>query len=273
MRAYFFPLAVGVTLVGCGEAFTIGDGSGGAGSSSSDATTSTSATSTSGSGAGGASSSASSSSSTSTGDGGHIETNCVSPEDCPGADTACSARTCDAGVCGQQFKQAGTVVEEQVPHDCLTTVCDNAGGLQSVVDESDVPEDTPGDCMSWSCAGGEPSYVPNDRDVPNDGQECTTESCSLGSPFTTLAPTGTPCSMGLCDSGAACVSYIPVKCATNAGVFLGCDGQNHLDKIAFIDGFGQDGHCNTSGDVGYCPPGHSCQATTTGGLTLDGTCQ
>lgn len=268
MRPLHLIVSLAVTLAGCGEAFSQGPGGGGGGGNTSDTSASSSVGSTTGQGG----SSSMSASSSSSGGGGHGDRGCEQASDCPRADTACGYRTCDGGVCGNHVEPAGTVLPEQVPHDCVTTVCDGGGGLQSEIDADDVPEDTPGDCLTWICAGSEPTPVPNNKDAPDDGLECTTEVCDEGTLVTGNAPTGTPCSAGLCDASASCVANIPVQCATNAGVFTGCDGQNHVEVISYIDSFGQDAVCHSSGDLGYCPTGNACQMTAAGGAAIDGTC-
>ena len=64
---------------------------------------------------------------------------CNVAADCPGSDSACSTRTCTAGMCGTSFAAFGTAVQAQTYGDCQQNVCNGSGGIQAVADNSDIP--------------------------------------------------------------------------------------------------------------------------------------
>jgi Stigma-specific protein, Stig1. len=102
---------------------------------------------------------------------------CAVPFDCPGVDTECKTRTCVAGVCGFSFTPSGTAVAAQIAGDCKKNVCDGAGNI---------------------------APVPDDSDLPDDFNECTLNVCAGGVPSNPLAPAGTDCTGGVCDGNGVC---------------------------------------------------------------------
>ncbi|HVY47846.1 MAG TPA: lamin tail domain-containing protein [Minicystis sp.] len=129
---------------------------------------------------GGASTSSSSSRASSSGTGG--SGGCTTAADCPGSDTACKTRTCNAGACGETDAPAGPAMNQQ-QGDCSTAVCDGHGGETQQAD---------------------------DADLPSDGKECTDDTCSGGSPVFTPKPVRTPCAGGakVCDAAGDCVECV-----------------------------------------------------------------
>lgn len=100
---------------------------------------------------------------------------CSMPSDCPGVDTECQTRFCAGGQCGIANAPAGIPAFTQTPGDCTTMVCDGNGSLVAVSDASDIPVD--------------------------DGNQCTFETCTGGSPTLVIALPGTPCNQ---NGGTAC---------------------------------------------------------------------
>jgi len=91
-------------------------------------------------------------------------------------------------VCGLSFAAAGTPVGAQVAGDCQIVGCDGAGNI-----------------------GG----LPAPADLPNDGNGCTTDTCSGASPVFTPVGDGTACSDGLfCNGSDTCVGGL---CSQHAG--------------------------------------------------------
>lgn len=112
---------------------------------------------------------------------------CLVPEDCPGSDDECSQRTCVENVCGRANTDAGFALAEQVEGDCRVRECDGTGGVR----------------------------VSNlDTDVPVDGDECTLDVCTDGTPSNPPAPATTTCGDGLtCDGSGSCVGCTsPSQC-------------------------------------------------------------
>jgi Divergent InlB B-repeat domain len=119
------------------------------------------------------------------GNGACVEITCLNPSDCPGIDTECGTRTCNAGSCGFVFAASGTPVASQTLGDCKVAVCDGSGNITSVADDTDVPAD--------------------------DGNQCTTEECASGVPSHPASPAGTSCSQNggvTCDGNGACVQCL-----------------------------------------------------------------
>ena len=114
---------------------------------------------------------------------------CDAPSDCPGSDTECATRTCVVGNCGVSNAPYGTPSSTQDPGDCQSRVCDGAGGYTS---------------------------VPDDLDVQDDGNQCTTDMCVHGIPSHSAAPINTPCSQNggtVCDGTGTCVQCTaPSQC-------------------------------------------------------------
>lgn len=156
-------LLASVLAIGCGD--DTGSGGAGAGGSAD--------------GAGGAESGGGGS-----GGGGGAE--CTSPSDCPDPEE-CLVATCEDGVCGTSPVDAGVPVEDQDEGDCQELVCDGAGNVESVDD---------------------------DTDEPNDGQECTIDSCAAGQPDFENAEPGTECGKDLsCNAAGRCAGCtVPDQC-------------------------------------------------------------
>ena len=93
---------------------------------------------------------------------------CLLPSDCINLppDDECQLRTCDAGSCGQSFTPIDTPILAQQPGDCRLAVCDGAGA---------------------------PTTIADDTDKPVDGNDCTNDLCTNGTPSHNNAAVGTPC--------------------------------------------------------------------------------
>jgi uncharacterized repeat protein (TIGR01451 family) len=109
---------------------------------------------------------------------------CVTASQCPGVDTECQTRTCNAGACGFNFTPSGTPVASQIAGDCKQNQCNGAGGTIS---------------------------ANNDADLPNDGNQCTLDVCTNGAPSNPPAAAGTACNQNggsVCDGAGACVQSL-----------------------------------------------------------------
>src|SRR5262249_10263820 len=60
---------------------------------------------------------------------------CTTAAQCPGSDTACSARVCISNTCGVSESPAGTIVATQVSGDCQVQKCDGLGNVVSYEDD------------------------------------------------------------------------------------------------------------------------------------------
>ncbi len=107
-------------------------------------------------------------------------TGCALATDCPGTDDECKTRTCTTGVCGFTFTAAGTATTTQTAGDCKQNQCDGAGHIEVAALDTDVPAD--------------------------DGNACTSETCSAGAPKHPAKIAGTTCATGVCDGSGSCVA-------------------------------------------------------------------
>ena len=85
--------------------------------------------------------------------------------------------SCDGQTCNQHNVPFGTVLpaNDQVAGDCLVGQCNGSGGDMTVVDDADVPPDDGNDCTAETCNNGVPDYPAWPLDHPcsaNGGQYC-----------------------------------------------------------------------------------------------------
>jgi hypothetical protein len=84
----------------------------------------------------------------------------------------------------------------------MMPVCDDAGGVVLVLDQTDEPNDTRGDCKRSVCdADGGVEEVIDETDLPNDGLECTVDMCVGGMAVSTPVEVNSSCSS---DGGSYC---------------------------------------------------------------------
>jgi hypothetical protein len=202
-------------------------------------------------------------------------TGCTGPGDCPGQDTECQTRSCTSSVCGFIYTQSGTPVSGQTDADCKKNVC-NGQGQVSVIGDSMDPQD--------------------------DGNPCTLDACSSGTPTHNNAAAGAACPAGVCDGSGACVqclvpetcpgqnnecqtrtcnggscgmTYTPVgtavalqagsDCKTNV-----CDGQGGITTVANDSDLQDDGNPCTTDSCSGGNPVHApvAQGTNCGGAFI-----
>jgi hypothetical protein len=163
---------------------------------------------------------------------------CVTANDCPGADSECQSRTCTAGVCGVSFQPAGVALASQTAGDCKREQCDGAGSTAQVSDDLDVPIDS-NPCTDDVCAAGVASNPPvgegaacganglcdasgvcqgclTANDCPGADSECQTRTCTAGACGVSFTPAGTAvaaqtdgdCKKNQCD-GAGSLAVVP----------------------------------------------------------------
>ena len=162
---------------------------------------------------------------------------CNVPADC-GADTECETHTCTGHVCGIDFTAADTPVSEQTPRDCQQNVCDGAGNITSIADDTDLPVDG-NPCTDDVCTAGVPSNPPAASgtscgpttvcdgngncvgctvasDCPGSDDDCETRTCTAGVCGLSFAAAGTPtsqqtagdCQQNQCDGAGNTISAI-----------------------------------------------------------------
>ena len=101
---------------------------------------------------------------------------CLGDADCPPSANECEVPVCLGGACGTTYAPAGQTTTNQALGDCQVNQCDGTGGTISVADNGD---------------------------LPNDGNECTTDYCENGVPSQVNVVDGTSCvgPFGTCISG------------------------------------------------------------------------
>jgi hypothetical protein len=127
---------------------------------------------------------------------------CLVVGDCPGTDTVCRQRTCDATshTCGHNDAAQGTAAGADAPGNCRKNVCDGAGAIVA---------------------------APDDTDLPVDGNGCTKDVCTNGTPSNPNLPAGALCSTDgsqpdgskVCNGSAACnpITFRVVRIGTGTG--------------------------------------------------------
>jgi hypothetical protein len=222
-------------------------------------------------------------------------------------DTVCSgSKYCDGmGAC----VQCNTASECPQPPVCVNAVCSGhvcstANVANGAIDP--VASQTSGDCKVVQCDGaGATKVVSLDGDVPNDGNACTADSCSMGATVFTPTASGTSCNVApnktVCDGATHCVQCVsnaqcmaPQTCA-GGGVANSCGGTpKTCAQLGLTCGSGADGcggtvNCNngmkdgseTGVDCGggggcatKCGNGTACNAGTdcTSTFCADGVC-
>lgn len=177
-------------------------------------------------------------------------TGCMTGADC-GANAPCVSYACEATACKITYVASGKGDPgNQKAGDCKKNVCNGAGGVAT---------------------------VNNGSDVPNDGNPCTQDLCSMGQPSHSPAPAGTTCGgSSKCDGNGTCVGCLV---DSDCGQGAGCTGYvcqaSSCKSVTSPDGTGcDDGVDCTSNDAcsggscagGPAPLGTSCS----GGGICDG---
>ena len=123
---------------------------------------------------------------------------CVIAKDCPEASTLCGKVTCTDGVCGVQILQPDGKSFSQVDGDCHVVECDK-GALVNKVDDKDVYNDG-NDCTANACTGGVASTT------PRTGEKCGNASfCSAAGACVACLKDGDCMSAGQTCRGNKCV--------------------------------------------------------------------
>ncbi len=133
---------------------------------------------------------------------------CAVASNC-GTDTECSMHTCDAsGACGLNLPN-NVAIASQTPHDCKEVQCNGAGGNKS---------------------------VNKDTDKPDDGNDCTDEVCTTGTPSHPNSTRGATCATGgntKCDGNGTCVQCVlDAQCGAGLCVDDGCTAKGTLSAVS-----------------------------------------
>ena len=142
---------------------------------------------------------------------------CVAPTDCSGQDTECQTRTCAAGVCGVSNAASGKLVSMQTAGDCQVNQCDGNGAVQTVPDNADVPVDGE-TCTKDLCTNGVPANPPEDVGTAcseGSGTQCDgAGKCAACLVATDCLGQDTECQQRACNAGACGVTFAPLGAAS-----------------------------------------------------------
>lgn len=165
---------------------------------------------------------------------------CADSSTCPGGPNECIIATCTRGDCGYQGVAQGTITSSQTPGDCHVNECDGSGNIIS---------------------------VPDNTDVPNDGNPCTSDSCQAGAPTFSPLPDGTSCRLG---AGTRCRAATCVPTVAVARVGDGSGNLSGFSAPAFIDERYEDGSLLSTVSLPTSVSGANQPCTLAGTLTSEG---
>ncbi|HTJ84451.1 MAG TPA: hypothetical protein VL400_22185 [Polyangiaceae bacterium] len=196
--------------------------------------------------------------------------------------TECGTRMCVGGACSLSPTQSGTPVLAQSPGDCNQAVCDGAGGVTSMADDLDVPDDF-NECTTDGCSAGTPTHVPVSSGLPCAAGSCNASGQCVGCTVAADCGTSTFCAQRTCTSGVCgfsntsagtplpSTSQTPADCQE-----LQCNGTGGVISVAaqsdipVDDGVACTGETCVSGSPQHppLPTGSSCNQN--GGIVCDG---
>jgi hypothetical protein len=165
---------------------------------------------------------------------------CTQDSDCATPTSPCQHAACANGSCGSRPAPPGDLpASAQKAGDCSKLACDGNGNVEMLVDTSD---------------------------VPNDGRECVTDSCSGSTPTFTPKPPGSTCSTGVCNGKGACGTCTPgsTRCDATNKIPQQCNADGN-----WIDGTTCDHVCLAGQCSGICTPGDTSQCNGTQPLRCD----
>jgi hypothetical protein len=182
---------------------------------------------------------------------------CLMDVEC-GADTACATHHCQSGTCVTDDTPSGMGDPGgQIAGDCKKIVCNGLGGTTTVPDDTDVPDDG-NPCTQDTCSGGAVQHVP----------VASGTSCGAG-----LVCNGTTCAAGCVIGGAffapdavdpanvcqVCAPSVSTSAWSARADGTGCDDGNACTQTDTC----QNGACVGQSPV-VCPPPADAQCTNAG---------
>jgi hypothetical protein len=104
---------------------------------------------------------------------------CTVPGDCPETGSPCKVAVCTSGACAVSNVEANTELPDPEPGNCVGLICDSAGSSIAVEDSKDI-EDDGNPCTADSCEVGKPKHTPKlgfacgpqSKQVCNDKGNC-----------------------------------------------------------------------------------------------------
>ena len=169
-------------------------------------------------------------------------TGCTQNADC-GAPSACATPTCNGGTCVTELVPFGLGDPGgQAGGDCKKNVCDGSGSAVAIADDGDVPNDG-NDCTSDVCSGGNPSNPPKPAGSGCGGGVCDGAGSCVGCTQNADCGSASACATPVCNGGSCGVSYVPAGQGDPGGQTSGdC-------KHVACNGSGGTAQYNDDGDV------------------------
>jgi hypothetical protein len=179
--------------------------------------------------------------------------------------TSSSASTGGGGGAGQGGGTVACSTDAQCDdgNACTTDACSAGACAHTAVADGPVPggaadED---DCVDHVCTSGQEATAPDDTEIPDDGNPCTTDTCSGGSPMHANEPIDTSCGNGLfCDGAGNCAGCNKSWQCGDPGSCKHATCNNHVCDVANDDA-GTDcagGKCDGSGACVECTKDSDC---------------
>jgi hypothetical protein len=206
---------------------------------------------------------------------------CTAAAQCPGVDSECAARVCNAGACSVAYTAAGTPLASQTAGDCQELQCNGSGGTVSVNRNDDVPADDGNSCTDEACDAGSPTHPPrpaNTACAQNGGSVCDASGSCVGcNADAQCPPAANECATPRCNANVCGFLYVTDGTPTSAQVMGDCQ-QRQCSGGSIVDfqddtDRPDDGNPCTDDFCSSGVPGHAPTAlgTTCGsGLACDG---
>lgn len=205
---------------------------------------------------------------------------CKANADC-GAPTECTTYACEQCTCVAKYAPPGTKVTNvnaNVAGDCMTWVCDGAGGINLAEDVTDAPPSFD-PCFKWACNGWTPvrqaQFHAGCIMLNGKGGFCDEQGvcrqCAIDADCASQGTLAPHCDKGLCigcDDGIKNGDEVGIDCGGSCGACLGvsCFGdkdcasgycvftnQNPPQPAKICCNHPCDGICETcSGNGGFC---------------------
>jgi hypothetical protein len=208
---------------------------------------------------------------------------CNHANQCPNP-PVCVTATCNANACGTSNVANGTLAPagQQVPGDCKDVVCDGNGGTTTKANTNDLPNDN-NQCTSDTCSGQVPTYTPKPAHTAcnqNGGKVCDGNTSCIGCvddadcTLPTTCGGGSPGTPNVCGCTKKTCAQLGQTCGTPAdGCGLGgtivCNDSQKNGSETDVDCGGNGSTCNVK-----CGQGRTCSAGSdcSSGNCVDGFC-
>lgn len=198
-------------------------------------------------------------------------TGCSDASECAGTPSFCLAITCDAHVCGVMATDDGVTLPDgdQTTGDCLRRACDGRGNVAQVAQDSDLPPDDGLECTDETCNDGLVGHPAREADTPCSTGVCDGDGNCRECNHDDQCPAAGACTVGVCNDGVCGVGFADSGTSCNDGLFCtasdGCDGGGNCvgagNPCPGADGDGDcSEQCNEAADActGNDAPGSAC---------------